>query len=319
MSSTVEPILPKPTPLWRKALGNTLVRSGTLLVGLLILFSQLTPLLAPYTRAVTQYPGGLNADGMPLPPSSSFLLGTDDLGRDVLVRLLYGSRISLPVGIAAMLAAVAFGIVIGLYSGYYGGWVDVVLMRFTDIMMAVPALLLAMALTGLMKGGVGRTVSLSLPGLSAPLFEFKFERGMLGIILVIAIVSWTGIARVVRGQMLALKERAFVEAARAIGCSNTRILWRHLMPNVLPAIIVLCAMSTAGAIGLEAGLSYLGLGVPPPAPSWGTMISDGLPYFTVAPWLVLAPGFAIVLAVLGFNLLGQGLQDVLDPYHKRRT
>ena len=122
----------------------------------------------------------------------------------------------------------------------------------------------------------------------------------------------------VRGQVLALKERAFVEAARAIGCSDTRILWLHILPNVLPAIIVLSAMSTAGTIALEAGLGYLGVGVPPPAPSWGTMISDGQPYFTVAPWLVLAPGVAIVLAVLGFNLLGQGLQDVLDPYHKRR-
>jgi peptide/nickel transport system permease protein len=318
MQTAVEPILPKPTPLWRKALANTLVRAGTILVGLLVLFALLAPLLAPYARAVNQYPEGLNADGMPLPPSGSFLLGTDDLGRDLFVRLLYGSRISLTVGVAAMLAAVTFGIIIGLYSGFYGGWVDVVLMRFTDVMMAVPALLLAMALTGLMKGGVGRTVQLSLPGLSAPLFQFKLERGLLGIILVIAVVSWTSIARVVRGQVLALKERAFVEAARAVGCSNTRILWQHLMPNVLPAIIVLCAMNTAGAIGLEAGLGYLGLGVPPPAPSWGTMISDGLPYFTVAPWLVLAPGIAIVLAVLGFNLLGQGLQDVLDPYHKGR-
>ncbi len=317
MPTVVEPILPKPTPLWRKALGNTLVRSGALLVGLLILFALSARLLAPYDRAVNQYPDGLNADGMPQPPSRSFPLGTDGLGRDVLIRLLYGSQISLTVGIAAMLAAVAFGVVIGLYSGYYGGWVDVVLMRFTDIMMAIPALLLAMALAGLMN--VGRTVAVHLPGISTPLFEFKLERGLLGILLVIGVVSWTGIARVVRGQVLALKERAFVEAALAIGCSNTRILWRHLLPNVLPAIIVLSAMSTAGTIGLEAGLGYIGLGVPPPARSWGTMISDGLPYFTVAPWLVLAPGFAIVLAVLGFNLLGQGLQDVFDPYHKRRS
>ena len=317
MPSAVEPIPPTPTPLWRKALGNSLVRAGIILVGLLIVFALLAPVFAPYDRVAYQYPDGLNADGMPLPPSASFPLGTDGLGRDVFIRLLYGSRISLTVGVAAMLAAVAFGVVIGLYAGYYGGWVDVVLMRFTDVMMAIPALLLAMALAGLMN--VGRTVAVHLPGLPRPLFEFKLERGLLGILLVIGVVSWTSIARVVRGQVLALKERAFVEAARAIGCSNTRILWRHLLPNVLPAIIVLSAMSTAGTIGLEAGLSYLGLGEPEPAPSWGTMISEGLPYFTVAPWLVLAPGFAIVLAVLGFNLLGQGLQDVLDPYHKGRT
>jgi ABC-type dipeptide/oligopeptide/nickel transport system permease subunit len=314
---SVEPILPKPTPLWRKALANTLVRAGAILVGLLVVLALSARLFGPYDRIAFQYPNGLNADGMPLPPSTSFLLGTDGLGRDVLIRLLYGSHISLTVGVFAMLAAVAFGVVIGLYSGYYGGWVDVVLMRFTDVMMAVPALLLAMALAGLMD--VGRTVQVHLPWLSRPLFEFKLERGLLGILLVIGVVSWTGIARVVRGQVLALKERAFVEAARAIGCSSTRILWRHLLPNVLPAIIVLCAMSTAATIGLEAGLSYLGLGEPVPQPSWGTMISEGLPYFTVAPWLVLAPGIAIVLAVLGFNLLGQGLQDVLDPYHKGRT
>jgi peptide/nickel transport system permease protein len=317
MLTAVEPILPKPTSLWRKFLGNTLVRSGTILVGLLIFLALAAPLIAPYDRIAYQFPNGLTADGMPLPPSGSFPLGTDGLGRDVLVRLLYGSHISLTVGVFAMLAAVAFGVVIGLYSGYYGGWVDVVLMRFTDVMMAIPVLLLAMALAGLLE--VSRTVYVYFPGWSTPLFQFKLERGMIGILLVVAVVSWTGIARVVRGQVLALKERAFVEAARAVGCSSTRILWRHLLPNVLPAIIVLATMSTAGTIGLEAGLSYLGLGEPAPMPSWGTMISEGLPYFTVAPWLVLAPGIAIVLAVLGFNLLGQGLQDVLDPYHKRNT
>ena len=238
MPTADEPILPKPTPLWRKFLGNTLVRSGAILVGLLIALAVSAPVIAPYDRIAYQYPKGLNADGMPLPPSRSFPLGTDGLGRDVLVRLLYGSRISLTVGIAAMLAAVAFGVVIGLYSGYYGGWVDVVLMRFTDVMMAIPALLLALALAGLMN--VGRTITVYLPGLRTPLFEFKLERGLIGILIVIGVVSWTGIARVVRGQVLALKERAFVEAARAIGCSSRRILWRHLLPNVLPAIIVLC-------------------------------------------------------------------------------
>ena len=237
-------------------------------------------------------------------------------------RVLYGSQISLTVGVAAVLIAVLIGVAIGLYAGYYGGWVDVVLMRFTDVMMAVPALLLAMAMAGLIQQA--RTIQLvNLKTEGDFIFQlgigFRLQRGLLSILFVIGVVSWTGIARVVRGQVLALKERAFVEAARAIGCSHTRILWRHILPNVLPAIIVLSAMSTAGAIALEAGLGYLGVGVPSPAPSWGTMISDGQPYFTVAPSLVLAPGIAIVLAVLGFNLLGQGLQDVLDPYHKRRA
>ena len=317
MSAAAEPVLPKPTPLWRQALSNRLLTSGLVIVGLLVVLAAAAPLIAPYERATEQYESGLDKDGMPLPPSLRFPLGTDSLGRDMLIRVLYGSRISLTVGVAAVLAAVAVGVVIGLYAGYYGGWVDVVLMRFTDVMMAIPALLLALALAGLIQQA--RPIPVYLPWMSAPLFTFTFERGLVSILLVIGVVSWTGIARVVRGQVLALKERAFVEAARAIGCSNTRILWLHILPNVLPAIIVLSAMSTAGTIALEAGLGYLGVGIPPPAPSWGTMISDGQAYLTVAPWLVLAPGCAIVLAVLGFNLLGQGLQDVLDPYHKRRA
>ena len=315
MQAAAEPVLPKPTPLWRTALANPLVASGLALVGLLVVLALSTPLFFRYDRAVNQYAEGLDADGMPVPPSRQFPLGTDTLGRDVLIRVLYGSRISLTVGVAAMLAAVAVGVLVGLYAGYYPGWVDVILMRFTDVMMAIPALLLALALAGLIQ--VGRTVK--IPDWSYPPIEIALHKGLVSILLVIGVVSWTGIARVVRGQVLALKERAFVEAARAIGCSDTRILWLHLLPNVLPAIIVLSAMSTAGTIALEAGLGYLGVGIPPPAPSWGTMISDGQAYLTVAPWLVLAPGVAIVLAVLGFSLLGQGLQDVLDPYHKKRA
>jgi peptide/nickel transport system permease protein len=138
------------------------------------------------------------------------------------------------------------------------------------------------------------------------------------VLLVIGLVSWTGIARVVRGVVLSLKEREFVEAARAVGCSHWRIIGRHILPNALPSIIVVAVMGTAGTIALEAGLSYLGIGVPPPAPSWGGMISDGQPYLLVAPWLVLPPGLAVVLAVVGFNLLGQGLQDVLDPHQRRQ-
>ncbi len=306
--------LPKPTPFWRQALSSPLLVSGSVLVGFLVLLAAAAPVLAPHPKD-QQFPDGLDVDGMPVRPCLRFPLGTDSLGRDVLSRVLYGSQISLTVGAAAVLIAVLIGVVIGLYAGYYGGWVDVVLMRFTDVMMAVPALLLALAMAGLIQTGTAIKLP---PWSSRPLLVIPFEKGIWSILLVIGVVSWTGIARVVRGQVLALKERAFVEAARAIGCSKTRILWLHILPNVLPAIIVLAAMSTAGAIALEAGLGYLGVGVPPPAPSWGTMISDGQPYFTVAPALVLAPGVAIVLAVLGFNLLGQGLQDVLDPYHKRR-
>lgn len=289
---------------------HPLLTTGIVLVSLLALAALLAPWLAPHAPD-RQYADGINEDGLPLPPCARFPLGTDSLGRDLLSRVLHGARISLVVGVASVAAACVLGLLVGLHAGYFGGWIDTVLMRFTDVMMAVPALLLAMALAGLL--GVGRTIPLpfGLPGV-------KLERGLLTILAVIACVSWTAIARVVRGQALSLRERPFIDAARALGFSPLRIIWRHIFPNVLPAILVLGAMSTAGAIGLEAGLSYLGIGVPPPAPSWGTMISDAQPYLTVAPWLVLPPGIAVVLAVLAFNLLGQGLQDALDPHHTRR-
>jgi peptide/nickel transport system permease protein len=291
---------------WRAVLANRLVASGLSIIGALVLIALCAGVAAPHDPA-EQYADGLDEDGMPLPPSLRFPLGTDSLGRDVLSRTLHGSRISLAVGGVATLTALLVGVLVGLYAGYYGRWVDALLMRFTDIMLALPALLLAIALAALMNSKVQDT-SWWRPG-----------RGLISVCLVIGVVSWTEIARVVRGQVLSLKERTFIEAARAIGCSHRRIVWWHLLPNVMPAIIVLSTMSIAGTILLEAGLSYLGVGVPPPAPSWGTMISDGQPYLVAAPWQVLPPGIAIILTVLGFNLLGQGLQDVLDPYHQKRS
>jgi peptide/nickel transport system permease protein len=299
------PIAPAPAA-WRKVLGNRLVAAGLAIIALLVLIAVFADRLTPYTPE-TQLADGLDADGMPLAPCRRFPLGTDSLGRDVLSRVLHGTRISLTVGAVAMLTALVIGVLVGLYAGYYGGWVDAVLMRLTDVMLALPALLLAIALAGLMNG----KVLLSRP------VEIRLERGLLSVCLVIGVVSWTGIARVVRAQVMVLKERTFVEAARAVGCSHRRILWRHILPNVMPAILVLATMSVAGTILFEAGLSYLGVGVPAPAPSWGNLIVEGQPYLVVAPWLVIPPGVAVVVASLGFNLLGQGLQDVLDPYHKK--
>jgi ABC-type dipeptide/oligopeptide/nickel transport system permease subunit len=293
---------------------NPLVLAGLLLIVPLILVAVFAPAIAPHLPT-DQFAAGLDADGMPVGPCPEFPLGTDNLGRDVFSRLVYGARVSLTVGIVAMVTATAIGVLVGLLAGYYGRWVDVLLMRFTDVMMTIPALLLALALAGLMDEKV---VSLHPSWLHAPWLDLKLERGYATVLLVIGLVSWTYTARVVRGQVLSLKEREFVEGARAIGCSHARIMWRHILPNVLPAIVVLSAMSTAGTITMEAGLSYLGVGIPPPAPSWGGMISDGQSYLVVAPWLVLPPGLAVVAAVVAFNLLGQGLQDVLDPYHKRR-
>jgi len=279
---------------------------GLTLIGLLVLVALLAPLLPLYDPQHL-FPDGLDDSGMPRPPSARFWLGTDSLGRDVLSRAWYGARISLLVGTVAMLTATGIGVAVGMVAGYSWRWIDGILMRCTDVMMALPAMLLAIALAGIIAANKDADPSI-----------FRLRQGLFTLSLVIALVSWTGMARVVRAQVLTLKERDFVLAARAIGCSPTRILWRHVLPNVMPTIIVLATLSTAGTIGLEAGLSYLGVGIPPPTPSWGGMISDGQPYMIVAPWLVLPPGIAIVLAVLGFNLLGQGLQDVLDPYQKRR-
>jgi peptide/nickel transport system permease protein len=257
---------------------------------------------------------GLDNDGMPRPPGGAYLLGTDSLGRDVLSRVIYGTRVSLAVGTAAMLTATVIGLAIGLVSGFYGGKLDLGLMRFTDINLSVPAVLLAIAFAGLMDG---KTLHLHPAWLHWPFLDVQLKRGVVSIFLIIGLVCWPGMVRVIRAQVLSLKEREFVLASRALGASDARLIFRHLLPNVLPTVIVLAAMTTANTILLEAGLGYLGIGVPPPAPTWGSMIADGQPYFISAPMIVIVPGVAVVLTVLAFNLLGQGLQEVLDPNRTR--
>lgn len=225
-----------------------------------------------------------STDGTPRYP-----LGTDTLGRDVLSRLLYGARVSLIVGSAAVLIAGVLGIVLGLVAGYYSGWPDDVLMRLGDIQLAFPILLLAIAV-------------LAVLGAS-----------LLNVILVLGVSGWITYARIVRGETLSLKQREFVEAARAIGASDRAILWRHIFPNVLPPVTVIATFSVARVIIAEASLSFLGLGIPPPAPSWGAMLDEGRNYITTGWWLALFPGLAILLLVLGINLVGDWVRDVLDP------
>jgi peptide/nickel transport system permease protein len=223
------------------------------------------------------------------PPSAAHWLGTDQLGRDILSRLLYGARISLVIGIVVVVSAGVFGTAVGIVAGYAGGLVDEVLMRFTEVFLAFPPLILAMAIAGALG-----------PSLT-------------NAIIAIAAVTWAVYARLARGQLLSLRRREFVEAARSIGASRGRILLRHLLPNALAPLLVQASFDMGSAIISAAGLSFIGFGAQPPTPEWGVMISEGRNFISTQPWLALFPGLAILLAVGAFNLLGDGLRDALDP------
>jgi peptide/nickel transport system permease protein len=282
--------------VWRRLRRDGAAIAGMILVAIIVLLALAAPLIAPHDPA-EQFRDGLTLDGQPvsstLPQGSlQFIIGTDAVGRDLLSRLLYGARVSLTVGVLANLLAVTIGTLVGATAGYMGGWVETVLMRLTDIMMAFPTLLLAMALVAILKPSVGI------------------------IIAVIGLVYWTWIARVIYGQVLVLREREFVTAATALGTQRSRILFRHILPHLAPTVIVWGTLGIATNVMLEASLSYLGIGVQPPTPSWGGMIQQGQAYYRTAPWLVIAPGLAIMVTVFAFNLLGDGLRDALDPMQR---
>ncbi len=257
------------------------------MVATFVLGALLAPLLAPFDPY--SVPARLESASL-RPPPRPFHLGTDLLGRALLSRILYGAQISLAVGFGAELFAALVGLLVGLTAGFYGGRVDSVLMRITDVVMAFPSLVL----------GIGIMAVFQTPGLDK-------------VVLVLVLLGWTTIARVVRGEVLALKEREFVSAARALGIPDAALLRRHLVPNLMGPLLVAGTIGVAGNIVSEAGLSFLGLGAQPPTISWGSMLAEGQSFLTTSPWVAVFPGLALMLAVLGVNLLGDGLRDVLDP------
>jgi ABC-type dipeptide/oligopeptide/nickel transport system permease subunit len=268
-----------------RLLADPRARIGVAVVIIMLLMAAFAPFIARYN------PNGIDLINMLDAPSARHWLGTDVQGRDVWARLVYGARVSLAVGVVSQSIALAIGVTFGLLAGYYGGWVDEVVMRFADITLAFPTLLLLIAMAAALQPSMGV------------------------VFVTIGVVGWAGMARLVRGQVLVVRGLEYVQAARALGGSGRRVMLRHILPNVAGPVVIAATLGVAGAIMAEAALSFLGLGVQPPTASWGSMIADGrdLDQLRHAPWTSLAPGLAIGAAVLGFNLLGDALRDALDP------
>jgi len=268
---------------WRQFRGNRLAVAGGVVVLLLAAVAVLAPVLAPYD------PAAYDVKQILLAPSVAHWFGTDQLGRDVLSRMLFGARISMAVGFISVGIAVMLGTFVGTIAAYYGGRVDEVVMRFVDLMLNFPRFFLLLTLIALLRPSIWV------------------------IMAVIGFTGWMGLARLVRGEILSLREREFVQGARALGAPDARIMFRHILPNALVPVLVSATLGVAGAILAESGLSFLGLGVQPPTPSWGNILIDGKANIEIAWWLSVFPGLAILMTVLAYNLLGEGLRDALDP------
>ncbi len=272
----------------RRLIRNRLAAAGGAVILLFFVVSALPGLFASHE------PNRIDIVNILRPPSAAHPLGTDDLGRDVLARMVHGARVSLKVGFVAVGIATALGLVVGLLSGFYGGWVDAVLMRFVDMMLCFPTFFLILSVIAFL------------------------EPSIWNIMAVIGLTGWMGVARLVRAETLSIKERDFVAAARAQGAGDARIIFRHVLPNTLAPILVAATLGVAGAILTESALSFLGIGVQPPTPSWGNILTAGKDNIEYAWWLSLFPGLAILFTVLGYNLLGEGIRDAADPRLKGR-
>jgi peptide/nickel transport system permease protein len=269
-----------------------LVAAAVLLT--MMLLALLAPIIAPYDPTQQFRREGLSAVGEPLPPNSMFWLGTDGLGRDVFSRLLWGARISLAIGIAATTIVMIAALAVGGTAGFAGAGLDFALMRFVDLMISIPQFFVMLLLVVILQPGAWVVV------------------------LVVSLFGWPYPARVFRSQILSIREADFVLAARSLGVPERRIFLRHVLPHLLPLVTIYFALSMPGVIFAEASLSFLGLGVPPPTPAWGSMIQDGMEYYRAAPWLVLFPGLAITLTVVSFNLVASGLREAMDPAQRGR-
>ncbi|MGO8762175.1 MAG: oligopeptide ABC transporter permease [Desulfobaccales bacterium] len=268
---------------WARLQRNRMAMIGLGLVLGLFLVSIFAPWLAPYD------PNSINLKEVLMPPSPAHYLGTDTLGRDVLSRIIFGSRVSLKVGFVAVGLATLIGLFVGALAGYYGGWVDQGLMRLVDLMLCFPAFFLILAVIAVL------------------------EPSIWNIMVVIGLTGWMGVARLVRAEFLSLREREFVTAARALGASDTRLILRHMLPNALAPVMVSATLGVAGAILTESALSFLGLGVQPPTPSWGNILTAGKDNIEIAWWLSVFPGLAILVTVMSYNLLGEGIREAIDP------
>jgi len=269
--------------LFLKVLSNPLSKAGFIIIVMIFLLSMLAPIIAPYD------PDDINVKAILLGPSWQHWMGTDGLGRDVLSRMLFGGRISLLVGLVAVGISTAIGIVLGAIAGYYRGWVDTLIMRLVDVMLSIPSFFLILAVIAFLTPSI------------------------VNVMIVIGLTSWMGVTRLVRAEFLSLSGREFVQASRTLGAKDARLIFTHLLPNSLTPIIVSSVLGVAGAVLMESGLSFLGLGVQAPQASWGNILTDGKDYIQFAWWLSLFPGLAILITVLGYNLLGEGLRDALDP------
>ncbi len=278
---------------WERLRHDRAALIGGFIVIALATVALLAPVIAPYDPN-QRFRDGLGDLGQPLPAGGKFLLGTDGIGRDLLSRLIWGGQVSLLIGVAANSLAVALGLILGATAGYAQGVLGQIIMRLVDVLMAFPPLLLAIALAALLRPSVGVVIT------------------------VIALTYWIYLARIVYGQTLSLREKEFIEAARAVGAGHVSIIVRHLMPHLASVAIVYATLGIASTVLTEASLSYLGIGVRPPTASWGSLIREAQQYYRAAPGLILFPGLVLTLAVMGFNLLGDGLRDALDPYQKGR-